>query len=84
MPQLTWRSFSFWKTPSHVPHIVAAGVTSTSGAPASSCARFVNTDPRVHPGTEQGTGLSSSAPSFCSQSPHRPRGACRFVANAAS
>src|SRR5882724_12279329 len=83
MPQLTWRSLSFWKTPSHGPHIVAAAVTSTSGAPASSCDRAVSTDVRVQPGTAQGTGLSSRAASFCSQSPHRPWGAGRLFAKAA-
>ena len=57
MPQLTWRSLSFSKTPSHGPHIVGARPDSTSGAPASSCARRVNTDARVQPGDRAGDGL---------------------------
>src|SRR5262252_7533267 len=82
MPQLTWRSFSFLKTPSHGPHITAGAVGSTSGAPPSSCARRVNTELRVQPGTVQGTGLSCSEDSFCSQSVHRLVGGAALVAKA--
>lgn len=84
MPQLTWRFFSFLKTPSHGPHIPSGAVGSTSGAPASSCAFLVKTDERVHPGTEQGIDLSSSAASFSSHCAHRTVGAGCLVANAVS
>ena len=83
MPQRTGRSFSLRKTPSHWPQRSVGSGGSTSGAPASSCARRENTDVRVQPGTAHGMVLSASAASSALVSRRTGRPAAgRLVANA--
>ena len=82
MPQRTGRSFSLRKTPSHCPQRCVGSGGSTSGAPASSCARRENTDVRVQPGTAHGMACRRAPPSGASSSAHRPAGGGRLAANA--
>ncbi len=55
---------------------------STSGAPAISCARRENTEPRLQPGTAQGIDLSLRLSSLLSHSAQSPCGAGCLVAKA--
>src|SRR3954471_10324414 len=82
MPQRTGRSFSLRNTPSHWPQRWVGSGGSTSGAPASSCARRENTDVGGPPGPAHGTVLSLRPASRPSSSAHNPVGGCRLAANA--